>query len=114
MTHPSEQQDTAKAMLHRNSQFALVVAARALVRASGINPFEDGAVAVTPVKIGAWPKEFGAVLVVCPLAEARATADAVSAMLTGDGADFWETMTPQQRADAQAEWERITGKRFDR
>lgn len=110
MTRPSEREQTKPDILQRDSQFALAVAARALVRAAGINPFQDAVVASTPVKIGAWPTEFGAVLAVCPINEAPALLECVSAILSDDARGVWERLGPEERAVALAEWKRITGK----
>lgn len=110
MTRRSERGRAQPDVLQADSQFALLVAARALVRAAGINPFQDAAVARTAVKIGAWPSEFGAVLAVCPISDAPALAECVSAILSDDARGVWERLGPEERAVALAEWKRITGK----
>lgn len=108
MTAPSNRHPTGKDVLTKDAQFALTVAARAAVRASGINPFEDACVACTPVRIGAWPKDFGAVLVVCSIDEAPVVAQMANALLSENPEEVWAAMTPGQRKDALAEWHRIT------
>jgi hypothetical protein len=104
----SDRRQAGDDVLQKDAQFSLTVAARAAVRASGINPFQDACVAATPVRIGAWSKEFGAVLVVCPTQEAAAVAQMVSAWLADNPADVWAKLTKEQREAAQAEWVRIT------
>ena len=108
MTAPSNRHPTGKDVLTKDAQFALTVAARAAVRAAGINPFDDACVACTPVRIGAWQKDFGAVLVVCPIDEAAAVAQMANALLSDNPEEVWAKLTPGQRKDALAEWHRIT------
>src|SRR5689334_17104073 len=108
MTHPSSHRATKNDVLKKDAQFALTVAARAAVRATGINPFDDACVAVTPVRIGAWPKDFGAVLVVCPIDEAAAVAQVANSLLSDNPEEGWAKLTPGERKGALAEWCRIT------
>jgi len=60
---PSKEKDP---LMATDVEFAIAVAARALVRHKAANPYDDVVSALAQVKMGAWPKPFAAALIVGP------------------------------------------------
>ena len=74
-------------------QFALAVAARALVRFRGANPYENLITSRTETRMGAWPKPFGVYVAVGPVDIVAAIEEAVAESLRG----AWEGRPDQLR-----------------
>lgn len=74
-------------------QFALAVAARALVRFRGANPYEHMITARTETKMGTWPQPFGVFIAVGPVDIVAAIEEAAAESVRSD----WEAKPDQLR-----------------
>jgi hypothetical protein len=87
---PKQEKDV---LMASDVEFAIAVAARALVRHQAVDPYKSVTTAVLDVKMGAWPKSFRALLVVGEPDAVSEFADGIRATLdleqevTAPGAD---------------------------